>query len=1736
MHKRCLGAVFAALLCLLAAGPAQAAAGPKIKTAYAVDSDRDGHVDGVSLKWSKAVRGGYDATAPFAISVKGYRVTKVGGAIGKTQRVYVAERPECDTGGSVRLAFRARKGTTTMKPLRGKRGIGKHKLDMRRFDLPVPRITCAVTLDGDSDGRVDGVRVTYSRDVHSRAQRSGRFLFSVGNYRVTKVNAARGRFLKIQVAERDAPDSDTKPMIGYSQPRKRSQRKFAVRGGRRGDAFGGTYRSTRDGVSPQLIAGRTGDTDRDGLLDAMTLRFSEPVRASSTAGLAVLGMQVKPTANVNGSELFLSLAEGTARTDAVPGAWIAGDSVTDLAGNAALPGAVTPTDAAPPVMLNAVTQDVGGTAGRLDAVAIAFSEPVAHPRDAGGQYPLSLSGRTVTSVEPAVGTSVQVRIAEAGAPDTGDRPSVRYLAGKGFPVVDGAGNQAADGAVNPTDGVAPVLISATTADDDTDGRIDRTVLRFSETVQHAAELGQQSSFAVAGYQVTGAGAASGADVSLGLVEGGAADSGASPAITYNRDGVEDVRDAAGNITLNSSVANAADGAKPVLLSVQTGDVDNDGRIDRLGSTWSEPLDHADDTAAPFAVSASGFSVTRVRAASGADLAIDLAEPAGFDTGSKPDLTYVGGTAQIRDAAGLEPQQQTWAGQTTDALAPRVVSATTGDTDSDGELDSVMVRFSETVVHPQEATPGSFTAGAFPIVSAEAAAGDGVELKLQQSGTGDTGLRPAVSYTPDGQSDVRDAAANFAPAATIAQAADGARPVVLSAATADVDNDGRLDRVSTSWSEPITHADDSASPFPVSAEQFAVTRLHAAVGQALDVDLAEPSAPDTGSAPDITYAGGADPITDAAGLEPAQKAYTGITRDVLAPRRVATTTADGDTDGKLDAIDIEWSERVTGATGTAPYTVTGRTLGANVSFGGATTRVPFVEDPAQFDTDATPNISYDSGPGDLRDEAEGAGDTTTDAPSVATETPLDKAAPIMVAAKTADFQGGTPNGTIDAVLATFSEPISHSPDAFSPFSLNVAGRSEVDVEGDTGGGDRSLYVRVTEAASPDGGLTPNVSVQAAGPAADHIYDLAAAPNEALPMTFTGTTDEVRPVLMSAQLGERPGGACTKDATSGIDGEVDCVLTTWSEEVEHADDTTAPFSLSSSNWVIPAGGIGQLGPSTTLEVPLTPSAVKDRDKLSTTVSYNSAEDTPVVDNAGVPNEALDGTKTAEPACKDVGLEGNDSRDPGNPELETTDPSFQRKCAFDDDWYTLKTDSTGFLEVHTRPTTGVDLDFEVYDPAGNLVAPSTVVKTGAAGEVDQREYSTLSLDATYWVRVTANEAPTPNEGAYCVVFSDDSVGTEEEPGCGPLAGQIVFTEVGLGNDKFVEIKNDFDVPVDLNGASANLVIGDEDLGTERSCALVMPSGPGGSMVEPEEHLIIQATNSATAFGCNAISSLGPAGELLTLEAGGNIDVVDLTGVIDSAVAAHHSLQFVPDAVMPDADANGNIDTNWCRSFAADSKGATGDGCDEYRINEVLWRPASTSGASDGKAFVELAGNIPALPNSELLGDWVLRGVNGLTGEGSADFVLPAGASPRSNGTYVIADGVSGVTQVNPSDIIWDALDLNLPAWPDGAGSPGPRGLQLLQPNPGNNPPCTGSADAFGWTTTAQGFSNPLDNLRSCPGVEGQEYTNSTVGASAARDNLSSAGDTTYNEANDTANNKLDFCQQASPNPAALNIRPGC
>ena len=144
-----------------------------------------------------------------------------------------------------------------------------------------------------------------------------------------------------------------------------------------------------------------------------------------------------------------------------------------------------------------------------------------------------------------------------------------------------------------------------------------------------------------------------------------------------------------------------------------------------------------------------------------------------------------------------------------------------------------------------------------ILSAEAATGDTVELKLSAVGHREhraSGLR--VGYTPDGHDDVRDPRATSPRPGSIAQAADGARPVLtLGRDTADIDNNGRLDRVATSWSEPLVHADDSAAPFPRLSSSSSRSRASTPrPGRRSTSTWPSPRAPDTGSAPDLTYDG------------------------------------------------------------------------------------------------------------------------------------------------------------------------------------------------------------------------------------------------------------------------------------------------------------------------------------------------------------------------------------------------------------------------------------------------------------------------------------------------------------------------------------------------------------------------------------------------------------------------------------------------------------------------------------------------------------------------------------------------------------------------------------------------------------------------------------------------------------------------------------------------------------------
>ena len=276
------------------------------------------------------------------------------------------------------------------------------------------------------------------------------------------------------------------------------------------------------------------------------------------------------------------------------------------------------------------------------------------------------------------------------------------------------------------------------------------MLRFSENVEHARR--ERAAVVLRGQRLPGHGRwrRERAGSSSTVTEKPPPDSGATPAVTYTRDGVEDVRDAAANLTPPPPCPQSTDGARPVLLSAPDRGrgrrrPHRPARLHLVRAARRTPT-----TPPPrLPSSASGFSVARVRG-----------------RGRRGPRDRPDRAGRLRHRLQADPHLPRRRRQDPRRRRARAGGADVGRPDgrraqpaarvghdrrhatSDGELDSIAVRFSESVVHAQEATPGSFTAGAFTISSAEAATGDTVELKLQQSGTGDTGVRPAVGYTPD----------------------------------------------------------------------------------------------------------------------------------------------------------------------------------------------------------------------------------------------------------------------------------------------------------------------------------------------------------------------------------------------------------------------------------------------------------------------------------------------------------------------------------------------------------------------------------------------------------------------------------------------------------------------------------------------------------------------------------------------------------------------------------------------------------------------------------------------------------------------------------------------------------------------------------------------------------------------------------------------------------------------------
>ena len=200
--------------------------------------------------------------------------------------------------------------------------------------------------------------------------------------------------------------------------------------------------------------------------------------------------------------------------------------------------------------------------------------------------------------------------------------------------------------------------------------------------------------------------------------------------------------------------------------------------------------------------------------------------------------------------------------------------------------------------------------------------------------------------------------------------------------------------------------------------------------------------------------------------------------------------------------------------------------------------------------------------------------------------------------------------------TFSEPVVHAAESAGPFSIALGGGHVISAVSAASGD--QVDVTVSEGSQPNGGLRPSVTV--AIPA--QITDAALNPaNEA---AFTGTRDGVRPVLVSAQLGEVvAAGDCQPEPSQNA--IVDCMRVDWSEPVTHAPNP----SLVIGGGFTAAGTTPAVADELLTEVPLVEGGSADRDRTGS-VEYTEGAPVGVFDAAG--NEAM---TTAPPVLAVGGL---------------------------------------------------------------------------------------------------------------------------------------------------------------------------------------------------------------------------------------------------------------------------------------------------------------------------------------------------------------------------------------------------------------------------------------------------------------------------------------------------------------------
>ncbi len=246
-------------------------------------------------------------------------------------------------------------------------------------------------------------------------------------------------------------------------------------------------------VPPRLQSMQMRDVNGNGKVDQVTVVFDDTLAAYS-AGIVPWTLTNVPSAGslssvvVNGTTATLTITEGAGAANTAVGTFrvaLAANAagIRDLNGPQSSFAATAPTDVAAPARVSSTMQDVSLN-GRVDRLTVTFSEPLAAYTAPTTIWTLANvpSGGALASVT-VVTPTVTIAITEGAGPlDTSVGSFTVALAADPAGIRDATGNLASLATTTPTDGARPIRQSAEMFDDNADGKIDRVVTTFSESL------------------------------------------------------------------------------------------------------------------------------------------------------------------------------------------------------------------------------------------------------------------------------------------------------------------------------------------------------------------------------------------------------------------------------------------------------------------------------------------------------------------------------------------------------------------------------------------------------------------------------------------------------------------------------------------------------------------------------------------------------------------------------------------------------------------------------------------------------------------------------------------------------------------------------------------------------------------------------------------------------------------------------------------------------------------------------------------------------------------------------------------------------------------------------------------------------------------------------------------------------------------------------------------------------